>query len=158
GRSLYDENADKYLRHFFAHKKIARKIILPIDVIVRTKNGQNQHKYLNDIKKSDSILDIGPDSITLFSAYIKKAQSIVWNGPLGKFEELPFKHGTMAIAAIIASRSSGRAFGLIGGGETVEALKMTKMENYLDWVSTAGGAMLSYLGGEKMPGLKKIIY
>ncbi|MBN2884539.1 phosphoglycerate kinase [Patescibacteria group bacterium] len=158
GRSLCDKDADKYLEQFFVRKKVMSKIILPIDVIVRTKNGRHQHKYLKDIKKSDSILDIGPDSITLFSAYIKKSQSIVWNGPLGKFEETPFKHGTMAIAAIIASRSSGRAFGLIGGGETVEALKMTKMEDYIDWVSTAGGAMLSYLGGEKMPGLKNIIY
>lgn len=158
GRSLCDKNADKYLGQFFSRKKIASKIILPIDVIVQTKNGKNLHKYLKDIKKSDSILDIGPDTITLFSTYIKKAQSIIWNGPLGKFEEDPFKHGTMAIAVIIAARSSGPPFGLIGGGETVEDLKMTKMENCLDWVSTAGGAMLSYLGGEKMPGLKNIIY
>lgn len=158
GRSLCDKDADKYLRQFFTRKKIASKIILPIDVIVQTRAGENKHKYLNDIKKSDAILDIGPDSIALFSTYIKKAQSIVWNGPLGKFEEAPFKHGTMAIAAIIASRSSGKAFGVIGGGETLEAFKMTKMENYIDWISTAGGAMLSYLGGEKMPGLKNIIY
>jgi len=158
GRSLCDKDADKYLRQFFTRKEIASKIILPIDVIVQTRAGKNKHKYLNDIKKSDAILDIGPDSIALFSAYIKKAQSIVWNGPLGKFEEAPFKHGTMAIAAIIASRSSGKAFGVIGGGETLEAFKMTKMENYIDWISTAGGAMLSYLGGEKMPGLKNIIY
>ena len=77
---------------------------------------------------------------------------------MGKFEENSFKHGTLNIASLVASRSRGLAYGLIGGGETVNALKITKMEEYVDWVSTAGGAMLTFLGGEKMPGLDKIIY
>ncbi|MDD2681006.1 MAG: phosphoglycerate kinase [Patescibacteria group bacterium] len=158
GRSLCDAKSSRYLNKFFSGKKISSKIILPIDVIVKTIKGKSQHRHLKDIKKSDCILDIGPETIFLFSSYIKKAQTIVWNGPLGKFEEIPFKHGTLAIASIVAARSTGKAFGLVGGGETVEALKMTKMETYVDWVSTAGGAMLSYLGGEKMPGLKNIIY
>jgi phosphoglycerate kinase len=158
GRSLYDAKNNKHLNQFFVGKKIVSKIILPIDVIVKTVKGRSQHRYLENVKKSDYILDIGPETIFLFSTYIKKAQTIVWNGPLGKFEEAPFKHGTLAIASIIASRSTGKAFGLVGGGETVAALKMTKMDSYVDWVSTAGGAMLSYLGGEKMPGLKNIIY
>lgn len=158
GRSLCDCKLDKDLNKFFSGKKLLSKIILPVDVVVKTYKGKSQHRYLKDIKKGDCILDIGPETILLFSAYIKKAQSIVWNGPLGKFEEAPFKHGTLAIASIIASRSTGKAFGLVGGGETISALRMTKMEAYVDWMSTAGGAMLSYLGGEKMPGLKNIIY
>ena len=158
GRSLYDTESSKHLNKFFSGKKIVSKIILPVDVVVKTAKGKSQHRYLKDIKKGDKILDIGPETILLFSTYIKKAQTIIWNGPLGKFEETPFKHGTLAMASIIASRSTGKAFGLVGGGETVEALKMTKMDSYIDWVSTAGGAMLSYLGGEKMPGLKNIIY
>lgn len=157
GRSLYDASADKLVDSFLKKKKVLPKIILPVDVIVKTVNGKNVRRNLKEVKKSDKIFDIGPESIALFSLYLKKAQTIVWNGPLGKFEETAYKHGTIAVGAIIAARSTGRAFGLVGGGETVEALKMTKMEAYVDWVSTAGGAMLSYLGGEKMPGLKKII-
>ena len=87
----------------------------------------------------------------------KKANTIIWNGPLGYFENQHFKHGTLAIARVIAARSTGQAFGVAGGGETIEALKLTKMENYLDWISTGGGAMLAFLGGEKLPGLKGIV-
>jgi len=157
GKSIYDAEADKTIASFIKYKKILPKIILPIDVVVKSRDGSNCQKLLKDIKKTDYIFDIGPESIELFSSYIKKAQTIVWNGPLGKFEDAPYKHGTISIGVAIAARSTGKAFGLIGGGETVEALKMTKMESYVDWVSTAGGAMLSYLGGEKMPGLKNII-
>jgi phosphoglycerate kinase len=92
----------------------------------------------------------------LFSSYIKKAKTVIWNGPMGMFENPHYKHGTLAVAQTLAARSTGSAFGVVGGGETVEALKMTKMIEYVDWVSTGGGAMLSYLGGEKMPGLKGI--
>ncbi|MDD3285025.1 MAG: phosphoglycerate kinase [Patescibacteria group bacterium] len=158
GKSLCDEESAGYLRPFFKGKKQLPKIILPIDVIVASSKGKIRHCLPQEVKKGDCIFDIGPSSIALFSSYLKRAQTIVWNGPLGKFEDAPYKHGTMAVGAIIAARSTGRAFGLVGGGETVEALKMTKMESYVDWVSTAGGAMLAYLGGEKMPGLKNIIF
>lgn len=157
GKSVYDKSADKLIAPFFKYKKILPKLILPIDVIVKTAKGQSLCKSLEQVKKSDCILDVGPDSIALFSTYIKKSQTIVWNGPLGKFEEVAYKHGTLAIGTIIAARSAGRAFGLVGGGETIEALEMTRMTEGIDQMSTAGGAMLAYLGGAKMPGLKNII-
>lgn len=137
-------------------KKKAAKIILPVDVVVRTKSGSAQLRRPEEVKKDEMILDIGPETISLFSHYIKEAQTLVWNGPMGKFEEEGFRQGTLSIARLIASRSSGKAYGLVGGGETIEALELTKMAEYVDWVSTAGGAMLTYLGGGKMPGLAKI--
>jgi len=157
GKSLFDDESLVYVKKFFKGKKLAPKIILPIDVIVKTKRGSAVLRKTNEIKKDEAIFDIGPETISLYARYIKKAQTIVWNGPLGKFEETSFKHGTLSIARLIASRSSGKAYGLVGGGETIEALKLTKMEEYIDWVSTAGGAMLTYLGGGKMPGLSKIV-
>lgn len=157
GKSLFDKGSKKEVGDFFKNKKLLSKIVLPLDVIVKDSKGKSRHCLVGDVKKSDIILDIGPTTITLFSLYIKKAQTIVWNGPLGKFEEIPYKHGTLAIATIIAARSTGKAFGLVGGGETIAALKLTKMEDHVDWISTAGGAMLAYLGGEKLPGLKNII-
>ena len=154
GKSLVDSDSEVYVKKFFKGKKIAEKIILPIDVVVCQRNKKAKVKRIDAVLRSDSIFDIGPETIALYSSYIKTAQTIVWNGPLGKFEEAPYKHGTLAIATAVAARSTGKAFGLVGGGETVEALKQTKMEAYVDFVSTAGGAMLAYLGGDKMPGLK----
>lgn len=154
GKSLVDADSETYIKKFFKGKKLAEKIILPIDVVVCTRDKKPKIKKITEVLKSDAIFDIGPETISLFSSYIKTAQTIVWNGPLGKFEENSYKHGTLVIATSIAARSTGKAFGLVGGGETVEALKQTKMESYVDFVSTAGGAMLAYLGGDKMPGLK----
>ena len=157
GRSLFDKDSAATVKKFFRAGKLAAKIMLPVDVVVKTKNQEARVKNPAAVGREDSILDIGPKTISLYASYIKKAQTLVWNGPLGKFEESSFKHGTLAIGSLIAARSSGKAYGVVGGGETIEALKMTKMSEYVDWVSTAGGAMLAYLGGAKMPGLTKII-
>lgn len=154
GKSMYDKESIN-----FAKKFKSDKIILPIDVVVCDKpnGGEAKVKKINNVNKKDYIFDIGPDTIKLYSHFIKKAATLIWNGPMGKFEEEKFKYGTMSIARLVATRSKGRAFGVVGGGETVEALHRTDMFDYVDWVSTGGGAMLSYLGGEKMPGLKGII-
>ncbi len=142
------------------------KIILPLDVVTSsnlTKDHLIGPKNIIKIKASDKvgkgeyICDIGPETIGLFSKYLKKAQTIVWNGPMGLFEVPNFRHGTVIMARLIASRASGHAYGVIGGGETIEALNLSKMAEYMDWVSTGGGAMLAYLGGEKLPGLKGLV-
>ncbi|MEA3272815.1 MAG: phosphoglycerate kinase [Patescibacteria group bacterium] len=123
-------------------KKLLKKVVFPSDDVVG---------------KKGAILDIGPQTVLEYSKYIRKAQTIVWNGPMGYFEKKEFSHGTIALARLIASRSSGKVFGVVGGGETIEALKKTKMEQYVDWISTGGGAMLSFLSGEKLPGLCPLI-
>jgi phosphoglycerate kinase len=158
GKSLYDKGCEKELKKFFKRGKLVPKIFLPIDVVVKTKQGKAICKKPTDVLSSDTIYDIGPETISLYASFIKKAKTLAWNGPMGKFEESSFKHGTMNIASLVAYRSKGLAYGVIGGGETVNALKMTKMEGYVDWISTAGGAMLTFLGGGKMPGLDKITY
>jgi len=157
GKSLFDADSLTSVKKFYQGKKLAAKIILPIDVVVKTKNGLPLVRRPNEVKSGESIFDIGPETISLYSRYIKTARTLVWNGPMGKFEESSFKHGTISIALSVASRAGGKAYGLVGGGETVEALELTKMAEYVDWVSTAGGAMLTYLGGGKMPGLSKIV-
>lgn len=158
GQSLFDSDGDKYIKKFFKGKKLSDKIKLPVDLVVKSGDGAIRVVQFSSVKKNDQVLDIGPETIAAYSAYIKSAKTIIWNGPMGKFEERSFRSGTLAIANIIAARSSGMAYGVVGGGETVEALKLAKTEEYVDWVSTAGGAMLSYLSGEKMPGLNKIVY
>ncbi len=158
GRSLYDKDSLPIIKKLLKNKLKNKKIILPIDVVIKDRAGKIKSKKINEVKKSDTILDIGPETVNLYAEKIKKAQTLIWNGPMGKFEETHFKHGTMAIARLMAARSSGRAYGLAGGGETVEALKMSGMMEHVDWISTAGGAMLAYLSKEKMPGLTKIIF
>ena len=157
GASLCDNDAPADIKKFFKAKKLQTKIILPVDVIVSTKDGQAELRHPEKVQRDDCILDIGPATISLYAKFIKKANTLVWNGPLGKFEQPSFKQGTMSIARLVAERSSGPAYGVVGGGETVAALKLTQMAEYVDWVSTAGGAMLTYLGGGKMPGLSQII-
>ncbi len=150
GKSLIDKEGIEIAKKLLQNKKI----VLPVDAVTSTSpDGKPVLKKVTDIKKDDYIFDIGPETIRLYSEIIKGAKTLVWNGPLGMFEKESFKHGTLALASLIASKSKGRTFGVVGGGETIEAINMTKMQSHVDWVSTGGGAMLSYLGGEKMPGL-----
>jgi phosphoglycerate kinase len=150
GKSLIDKEGIEIAKKLLKNKKI----VLPIDAVTSTSpDGKPVLKDVTKISKSDYIFDIGPKTISLYSEIVKTAKTLVWNGPLGMFEKDSFKHGTVALASLIASRSRGKTFGVVGGGETIEAINMTKMQSYVDWVSTGGGAMLSYLGGEEMPGL-----
>jgi phosphoglycerate kinase len=73
------------------------------------------------------------------------------------FELEHFKNGSIMIARVIASRSQGQAYGVIGGGETIECLNQTKMAQYVDWISTGGGAMLEFLEGKILPGIEPLL-
>lgn len=153
GKSIIDKKDIK-----LAKKLMGEKIILPIDAVVAKENRHGVEAVsVNKIPKNSLIFDIGPESIKLFSRYINNAKTVVWNGPMGMYEDDSFKYGTLSTARLVAAKSKGKAFGLVGGGETIDALKKTKMQDDVDWVSTGGGAMLTYLGGEKMPGLEGIV-
>ncbi|MFH0857395.1 MAG: phosphoglycerate kinase [Candidatus Magasanikbacteria bacterium] len=158
GDSLVEE---KYLRN----TKIScqkRKVVKPIDVIVGDKKGKNYHVVMLDeskkeiCKKGEMILDIGPMSVCLFSKYIKKAETLVWNGAMGYFEQTPYDMGTREVAQLMAERSKGKAYGVIGGGETIEAMELVGLDHYIDFISTGGGAMLQYLAGDILPGIEAL--
>ncbi len=154
GKSLTDKTS-----LFFAKRYKKKNLLLPLDVVVARddKKGKGNVKKIKDIKKDDYIFDIGPETIKLYTSVIKKAKTIIWNGPMGFFEAKAFRQGSIAISQVVAERSQGRCFGVVGGGETVELLRMTKLMNNIDWVSTGGGAMLAFLGKKEMPGLNKIV-
>lgn len=98
-------------------------------------------------------LDIGPRTIERFKQIIAGSKTVIWNGPLGKFEEAPFEKGTKSILeAVIESE----AFSVIGGGESVQMLEEWGVFEKIGFVSTGGGAMLDFLGGVSMPGLEKL--
>lgn len=101
----------------------------------------------------DDRLDIGPETIAKFKGIIAMAKTIVWNGPVGKFEEEKYAVGTNEIFASILESATAGAFVLVGGGETLEILEKNNATSKMGFVSTGGGAMLEYLAGGKMPGI-----
>lgn len=155
GDSLVDVKMVKEAKKYAGHAKV----ITPIDVIVGKKDGSEYRqvrikKFQKKIcQKGEAILDIGPETIGLFASYIKEAKIIIWNGALGYFEQPPYDIGTKSIARLVAARSKGKAYGVIGGGETVQVMDQVHMSQYIDLVSTGGGAMLEFLSGKNLPGI-----
>ncbi len=142
-----------------------KKLILPHDVVIGDPDDPKGKATVVDLQNEpfdlcrdrEAILDIGPKTISAYSSYIRSAKMIVWNGPLGWFESPKFSHGTLAIGRLVAARSKGRAFGVVGGGETVQALARTGLADCVDHVSTGGGAMLEFLEGKVLPGIQPLI-
>ena len=130
-------------------KKYKKKIVLPVDITLDNKKAVSvQH-----ILKKSAGLDIGPLTSAIYAEIIKKAKTIFWNGPVGLFEKKPFDKGTKTIALAIAS---SKALSIIGGGDTLAAIRQFKLENKYTHASTGGGASLEFLEGKKLPGIKAL--
>lgn len=140
-------------------KKLVKnhKIVLPTDVVVAKKialGADARAVRVADVKSSDAIGDIGPETMRLWSQEVKNAQTIVWNGPLGVTEIPTFSHGSLVIGQSIAIRSKGPAYGVVGGGDTLPVILATGMSEWVDHLSTGGGAMLEFIAKKgKLPGL-----
>ncbi|MFA4831126.1 MAG: phosphoglycerate kinase [Patescibacteria group bacterium] len=154
GGSLIDKDYFKDAIRYCGNKKV----IKPVDLVIGDKEGKKFNVRQIDLgfglrDSGYGIYDIGPETIRLYAKYIKQAKTIVWNGAMGYFEQKPYDAGTLAIARLVASRSKGKAFGVIGGGETLQAMDLVGMKEDVDLVSTGGGAMLEYLAGKELPGI-----
>jgi phosphoglycerate kinase len=127
-------------------KRIMKKttVPLPSDVVVES----GKEKPVEKVAKDEMILDIGPETARSFAASLKKAGTIVWNGPVGVFEKEPFANGTETLAKAIAG---SKAFSIAGGGDTVAAIHKFKIDKRIGYISTAGGAFLEFLEGKKLP-------
>ncbi len=154
GKSLVEKDkillALDILRRLHAKGK---KIILPIDHVVakELKIGAQTAIRQRNIFEDEMGLDIGPQTIELIRNELKNAKTIFWNGPMGAFEIEPFEKGTYAVAAII-SEIVGTT--VVGGGDSVSAVKKAGLAEKFTHVSTGGGASLEYLEGIKLPGLE----
>lgn len=140
--------------------KHRRKILLPIDVLVSTRaDGKGEARYCtpDKIRADEMVVDVGAETVRAWALVIKKAKTIVWNGPMGLFEVKKFSHGSVSLGRLIASRSTGKTFGVVGGGETVQCLLQTGMAEHVDHVSTGGGAMLDFLSGKTLPAIKPLL-
>ena len=139
---------------------LKHKIVLPKDVIIEAKEKIRTTKIMqrdiSDLKTSDAVYDIGPKTILEYSKIVRGAKTICWNGPLGYFEKPAFRTGTMTIAKVIGGVGKRKAYTLVGGGETVAAVRQAGQEAFVDHVSTGGGAMLEYLAGNTLPGIEAL--
>lgn len=130
------------------------KLVLPVDVVVaKSPKDHARAVDVSKIRSNETIYDIGPKTILKFAQYIKSAKTLVWNGPMGLIEEKRFATGSAALAMVFASKSRGSAYGVIGGGETISVIDKAHVAEFIDHISTGGGAMLEYLAGKKLPAL-----
>jgi phosphoglycerate kinase len=134
-------------------EKSGGKIVLPVDGIAGKKGDTITKPKIVSVKSVPpgwSIFDIGPRSIENFSEALKSAKLVVWNGPLGMFEDARYSEGTFAIARLLAS---GGATTIIGGGDSASAVKKAGVAKQMTHVSTGGGASLEFLEGKILPGV-----
>ncbi|MFV8357103.1 phosphoglycerate kinase [Flavobacterium sp. XS1P32] len=136
------------------------QIHIPVDVIAAdsfSNTANTQTVDVNEIPDGWQGLDAGPKSLEQFKKVIMDSKTILWNGPLGVFEMENFAHGTIALGNFIAESTANGAFSLVGGGDSVAAVKQFGLEDKMSYVSTGGGAMLEMLEGRTLPGIAAIL-
>ncbi len=154
GKSLYEPDLiDEAERLMITAKQRGAELPIPTDVVVSEKLSNEAESavcLVSQIDDNEKIYDIGPDTIKYLTHIIKKAKTILWNGPVGAFEIEQFSVGTRAIAKAIAE-SDG--FSVAGGGDTLAAIEAYGAAKDIDYISTGGGAFLAFLQGEPLPAI-----
>jgi len=154
GKSLVEEDKIELARNLMANadqKRVALE--LPVDHVVAAglDSSDSQTVPVSQTPADRMGLDIGPETIKRYSDIIRGAKTIVWNGPMGVFENPKFAAGTFAIAKAVAE---SKAFSIIGGGDSAAAVAQSGMESKITHISTGGGASLEFLSGQKLPGVE----
>jgi phosphoglycerate kinase len=135
------------------------KLLLPVDNVVADAFSNDANTGLaktGEIQDGWMGLDIGPETVKIFSEVIEGSKTILWNGPMGVFEMEKFLVGTKAVADAVAKATDNGAFSLIGGGDSAAAVAKFGMTDDVSYVSTGGGALLEYMEGKELPGVKAI--
>nr|B8J4D3.1 RecName: Full=Phosphoglycerate kinase [Desulfovibrio desulfuricans ATCC 27774] len=152
GKSLYEEDLLPEAQKIMAlAKTLNKELPLPVDVITAEELAPRQQTMLHavgDVPGDQMILDIGPETLTLYEKFLSKAATVVWNGPVGAFEIEPFGDGTKALAEYL---SDSKAFVVVGGGDSVAAVEKYGLADRMGYISTGGGASLELLEGKKLP-------
>lgn len=161
GKSLVDESKIEYCADMLKKAELlGKKLLLPVDTAVADNfpdpiDAELDIRYVDadKIGESEMGLDIGPKTVEIFTEALKSAKTIVWNGPMGVFENPKLAEGTFAIAKALASAD---AVTIVGGGDSVAAVKKLGFADKMTHVSTGGGASLEYLEGKELPGVAVI--
>ena len=157
GKSIVEDGAEKIIRDIY---KLSSSndcnIIIPTDFVVSEDfNGKGVEKNFKNISKNEIILDIGPKTIKNVKNIIDNSKTVMWNGPAGYFENKNFSNGTILIARKISNNTSENSLiSIVGGGDTVSAIKNYTNTLNFTHLSTAGGAFLEYLEGKNLPGIE----
>ena len=155
-----DEKQDLALEILRLAKEKGVQIHIPIDVVAANAFSNDAQTQIVDVKEIPDGwqgLDAGPKSLENFKKVIMESKTILWNGPLGVFEMPSFANGTIALGNFIAESTANGAFSLVGGGDSVAAVKQFGLEDKVSYVSTGGGAMLEMLEGRTLPGIAAIL-
>ena len=141
-------------------KKVAVKLLLPVDHVIAAESTADAAAKTIDadepIPADQMALDIGPQTVKLFSDEIAEAKTIVWNGPMGVFEFPAFAAGTMKIARAVADATEDGAISIVGGGDSVAAVQQSGLADKISHISTGGGASLEFLEGKELPGVNAL--
>jgi phosphoglycerate kinase len=159
GKSLLEEDKVELAKQLLVEAQQRKiKFLLPIDHVVASQVAPDAitHKIGEGeaIPADQLALDIGPKTVELFSDEVGRAKTIVWNGPMGVFEMTPFAAGTNAIAHAVADNAD--AISIVGGGDSVAAVKKAGVQDRITHISTGGGASLEFLEGKKLPGVEAL--
>lgn len=154
GKSLIEKDAIQTAKDLLNHaQRHSTNIVLPLDVVVSEEKTHHtsQTKRVTDVSESEMILDLGPATLAHYGRYIAIANTIIWNGPVGYFENSSFKEGTDFIYYSITENTA--AFSVVGGGETLAAIAKKEYLEKISHISTGGGAMLEYIEKGTLPGI-----
>jgi len=142
-----------------AAQKKGVNLYIPKDTIIADAFSNTANKKncdIHDIPDGWLGLDIGPETEKEFAKVIESSNAILWNGPMGVFEMSSFEHGTKVVADAIVSATKNGAYSLVGGGDSVAAINKYNLADKVSYVSTGGGAMLEYIEGKELPGVRAI--
>jgi phosphoglycerate kinase len=155
-----DDKLDLAIEILHKAKEKNVHIHIPVDVVAAnafSNDAQTQIVDVREIPDGWQGLDAGPKSLDNFRKVIMESKTILWNGPLGVFEMENFANGTITLGNFIAESTANGAFSLVGGGDSVAAVKQFNLEEKMSYVSTGGGAMLEMLEGRILPGIQAIL-
>jgi phosphoglycerate kinase len=160
GKSLVEDDKLDLAKKILADAERKNfKLLLPVDHVISSelKAGAPSRVVNAGATPADQMgLDIGPETIEAYKAEIAKANTIVWNGPMGVFEIPAFARGTLEIAKAVAARTAAGATSIIGGGDSVAAVHKAGVADKISHISTGGGASLEFLSGRKLPGVEAL--
>ena len=157
GKSLKEDNCNPIVEEILSLAKENKcNVLIPTDVSVgKNLEDSKTIKRLSEIEEDDLILDIGPKTIKLICSLLENSKTVLWNGPLGYFENSNFAIGSIEIAKKIVDLKD-KIYSVAGGGDTIAVLNQAGAFKQLNFVSTAGGAFLEYLEGKEIPGIRAL--
>ena len=157
GKSLVEDGIDKIIKEiYYLSEKYNCEVIIPLDFAVSENIDEEKNfKYVEKVEDNEIILDIGPKTVEKINKIIDISKTVIWNGPAGYFENQNFSKGTVSIAKKISDNTSKNSLiSIVGGGDTISAIKNNASNLNFTHLSTAGGAFLEYIEGKNLPGIE----